>query len=32
MNKGYEDIFNNCKIISSNTNDDYTNFREKKRI
>jgi hypothetical protein len=32
MNKGYEDVFNNCKIISNNTNDDYTNFREKKEF
>ena len=29
MSDGYESVFNNCKIISNNTNDDYTNFREK---
>lgn len=29
MSGGYESVFNNCKIISNNSNDDYTNFREK---
>jgi hypothetical protein len=29
MSDGYESVFNNCKIISNNSNDDYTNFREK---
>ena len=32
MSDGYETIFNNCKIISNNTNDDYTNFREKEEL
>ena len=30
MNQGYSYVFEQCKIISDNTTDNYTNFREKK--
>lgn len=32
MNQGYNNVFEQCKIISDNTTDDYTNFREKKEF
>ena len=32
MADGYDSVFIKCKIISNNTSDDYTNFREKEEF